>query len=79
MRFKEHIDGNHPNSAVSEHTAITGHKCTLANVKILVREDRDFRRKVKKAITIHRYKISVQQRQRLQDHPILLQLQTNLS
>ena len=42
MRFKEHTEGKHPNPAITEHTSNTGHKYTLAYVKVLVREDCDF-------------------------------------
>ena len=46
VRIKEHIDGKHPNSAITEHT--------LTDVKVLVQEDRDFKRKVKESMSIHR-------------------------
>ena len=39
-RFKEHMDGNHPTSAVHEHTSSMGHKFTMDNIKILVREEK---------------------------------------
>ena len=39
MRFKEHTDGKHPNSAITEHTSTTGHIYTLPNVKVLVKEE----------------------------------------
>ena len=53
LRFKQHTDGKHPNY-VTEHTSITGYKYTLAEVKVLVKEDSDCKRKVKEAITSHK-------------------------
>ena len=50
VRFKEHTGGKHPNFAVIEHTSITGHQYILADVKVLVKGNRDLKRKVKKAI-----------------------------
>ena len=32
--FKEHIDGNHPSSAVQEHINLTGHLVTFDRVKM---------------------------------------------
>ena len=55
-RFKEHTDGKHPNSAVSEHTQETGHLYTLQDVKVLNKEERHFSRKVREAIDIHKRK-----------------------
>ena len=52
--FKDHTDGKHSNSAITEHTFSPGHKYTLGNVKVLVREASDFKRKVKEAIAIHK-------------------------
>ena len=43
VRFKEHTDGKHPSSAVMEHTYITGHTYTLADMKVLVKKDSDFK------------------------------------
>ena len=54
-RFHKHMDGKHPNSAVTEHTANTGHTYTLDDVKDLVKEERNFDRKVLKALTIHKH------------------------
>ena len=54
VRFKEDTDGKHPNSAIMEHISITGHKYTLTDVKVLVKEDSDFKRNVKEAIAIHK-------------------------
>ena len=45
--FKEHTDDKHPNPAVTEHTATTGHKYTFADVKVLVKEDGEFKRNVR--------------------------------
>ena len=39
-RFREHTDGNNPNSAIEEHTSSTGHHYTLDDTKILVKEDK---------------------------------------
>ena len=36
-----HTDGKHSNPAITEHTSTTGHKYTLAGVKVLVKEDSD--------------------------------------
>ena len=69
VRFKEHTDGKHPNSAVTAHTSTTGHKYSLADVKVLVREDSDLKRKVKEAIAIHKKKNSPELRQRPQNPP----------
>ena len=37
--FKEHTNGKHLNSAITEHTFTTGHKYTLADVNVLVKEN----------------------------------------
>ena len=47
----EHTDGKYPNLAISEHTSIIGHKYTLADVKVLVKEDRDLMRKMREIIS----------------------------
>ena len=73
-RFKEHTDGNHPISAVTEHTSITGHKYTLADVIVLVREDSDCKRKVKEAIAIHKNQPALIRDRGHEIPPILLQL-----
>ena len=55
VKFKEHTDGKQLNYVITERTLdSTGHKYTLADVKLLVREDNDFKRKVKEAIAIHK-------------------------
>ena len=45
-RFREHIDGNHPNSAIEENTSSTDHYYTLDDTKIMVREDKLVPRKI---------------------------------
>ena len=59
VTFREHTGGKHPNSAITKHTATTGHKYTLDNVKVLIREENGFKRKVKEAISIHKSQPSV--------------------
>ena len=71
VRFKKHIDSKHPKSAITEHTSITGHKYTLADVKVLVKEDNDFKKKVKEAIAIHKNK-PVLNRDRCHEIPLIL-------
>ena len=56
VRFKENTDSKVPNSALTKHTSIIGHKYTLADVKVLVKEDRDFKRKVKEAVANNKNK-----------------------
>ena len=71
-RFQEHTDGKHVNSAIAEHTSSTGHRYTLDDTKILVREDNWFPRKIQEALHIHKRSPELNQ-----DHeipPILLQL-----
>ena len=46
VSFKEQTNGKHPNSAITEHTFITGDKYTLVDVNVLVKEDHDFKRNV---------------------------------
>ena len=58
-RFKEHTNSKHLNSAVTEHTSTTGHRYRLANVKVLVKEESDFKKKAIDAVAIHRNKPGV--------------------
>ena len=55
-RFREQTqsDGNHPNSAIEEHTSSTSHHYTLDDTKILVKEDKWFPRKIWVALHIHK-------------------------
>ena len=53
-RFCEHTDGKHPNSAIMEHTFITGHCYIMDDTKILVREDKWFPRKTREALNFHK-------------------------
>ena len=64
----------HPNSAITEHTSTTGHKYTLADVKVLVKEDCDFKRKVKETIAIHKNKLALNRHRGHKIPPILLKL-----
>ena len=73
-RLKEYIDGKYHNSAVTEHTSSTGHKYTLADVNVLVREDSDFKRKVKEAIAIHKRQQALKRDIGHEIPPILLKL-----
>ena len=41
VKFKEHMNGKHPNSVIIEHTSTIGHQYTMAYVKVLVKEDCD--------------------------------------
>ena len=49
MMFKEHTDGKHPKLSIMAHTSTT-----LADMKVLVKEDSDAKRKVKEAFTMHK-------------------------
>ena len=62
-----YIDGNHPSSAITEHTSKTGHRYGFEDVSILARERKDFSRKVREALAIQREEASAEQRQRPQD------------
>ena len=53
-RFREHTDGNHPNSAFEDHTSSTGYHYTLDDTKILMKEDTWFLRKIQGALHIHK-------------------------
>ena len=53
-RFCEHTDGKHPNSAIMEQTSITGHRYTMDDTKILVREGKWFPRKIREALHTHK-------------------------
>ena len=44
----------HTDSTVTKHISTTGNKYILANVKMLVKEDIDFKRNVKEVIAIHK-------------------------
>ena len=73
-RFREHTDGKHLNSAIAEHTSSTGHRYTLDDTKILVREEKWFPRKIREALHIHKRSPALN-RDRGQEIPaILLQL-----
>ena len=52
-RFQEHTDGKLPNSTIVEHTLSTGHRYTLDNTKILIRDKKWLPRKIKEALHIH--------------------------
>ena len=51
--FRSH---KHPNSAITEYTSTTGHKYTLADVNMLVKEDADIKMDFKEAIATHKKK-----------------------
>ena len=74
VRFKEHTNGKHNNSTITEHTSITGHKYAMTDVKVLVKEDSDFKRKVKEAIVIHKNKPALNRDRGHEIPHILLQL-----
>ena len=71
-RFQEHTDGKHPNSAIAELTSSSGHRYTLDDTKILVREDNWFLRKIRKALHIHKRSPALSRDHKIP--PILLQL-----
>ena len=73
-RFKEHTDGKHPNSAIQEHIAKTGHQATIEDIKIISKEDKDFQRKIREAVTIHQRKPNLNRDRGQEIPPILLQL-----
>ena len=73
-RFKEHTDGKHPNSAITEHTQDTGHRYSIEDVKVLNREDKLLPRKVREAINIHKRKPALNRDRGHEIPPILLQL-----
>ena len=54
IRFQEHTDGKHPNSAIEEHTLSTSYHYTMDDTKILVKEDKWFPRKIQEALHIHK-------------------------
>ena len=54
IKFWEHSDGKHPNSAIKEHSSSTHHHYTLDDTKILVKEDKWFPRKIWEALHIHK-------------------------
>ena len=54
---REHTDGNHPSSAITEqsqHTTKTGHKYSFEDMFVLAREGKAFSRKVREAIAIQK-------------------------
>ena len=73
VRFKEHTDSKHPNSLYHHRTHLP-HRPYLADVKVLVREDSDFKRKVKEAIAIHKGQPALNRDRGHKILPILLQL-----
>ena len=54
IRFHEHTDGKHPNSAIVDHTSTTGNCYTMDDTKILVREAKWFPRKIRETLHIHK-------------------------
>ena len=76
-RFKEHTDGKHPSSAITEHTTNTGHRFKLEDVRILQREDRAVPRKIREAIEIHKRNPSMNRDRGQEIPPSLLQLVTS--
>ena len=73
-RFREHTDGNHPTSAIEEHTSSTGHHYTLDDTKILVKEDKWFPRKIREGLHIHKRSPALNRDRGHEIPPILLQL-----
>ncbi len=55
-RFKEHTDGKHPSSAVSEHlsTSGPGHSVDIDDAKILALDNNTHARKLREAMQIHK-------------------------
>ena len=53
IRFKEHTDMKHPNSAITEHIQETGHTFDIDNTKILGKEEGKTRRQILEALKIH--------------------------
>ena len=76
-RLKEHTDGKHF-SAVSEHTAATGHNITPSNTKIIARASGFHPRKIHEALEIHKRRPSLNRDQGTEVAPVLLQLLTPL-
>ena len=74
MRLKEYTDDKDPNLAVTEHTAITDHKYILADVRMLVKEDSDFKKNVKEDIAIHKSQPVLNRDHGHKIHPVLIQL-----
>ncbi len=55
-RHKEHTDGKHPSSAVSEHLTSTGpgHSMEIKDAKVLVKENNTQARKLREAMQIYK-------------------------
>ena len=73
-RFKEHTDGKHPNSAVWEHIAASGHSYSLDKVKVLAREENSYARKIREALHIHKTQPALNRDRGLEIPPTILQL-----
>ena len=73
-RFKEHTDGKHPSSAVTEHMSATGHWFTMDSTKVVSKEEQTFKRKIKEAMTIHQQKPELNRDRGLEIPAVLLSL-----
>ena len=73
-RFKEHTDGKHPNSDIQEHITNTGHQVSINDIEIVSKENKDFQRKIREAVTIHKRQPNLNRDRGHEIPPILLQL-----
>ena len=74
MSIKEHTDGKHQSSAITEHQSVTGHRCDTDNVKILTQEERFFPRKIREALKIHQRRPALNRDKGYEIPPVILQL-----
>ena len=73
VRFKEHSSTD-KESAVLEHTKITGHSLSFEDVRVLASEPRYHQRKVKEALEIYKRRPSLNRDQGYEVAPVLLNL-----
>ena len=73
-RLKEHTDGKHQSSAITEHQQVTGHLCDTDNVKVLTQEERFFPRKIREALKIHQRRPALNRDKGYEVPPVILQL-----
>ena len=73
-RMKEHTDGKHQSSAITEHQQVTGHLCDTDNVKVLTQEERLFPRKIREALKIHQRRPALNRDKGYEIPPVILQL-----
>ena len=73
-RMKEHTDGKHQSSAITEHQEVTGHRCDIDSTKILTQEERLFPRKIREALKIHQRRPALNRDKGYEIPPVILQL-----